>query len=124
MGGEEFAVMAATAGPQPGLCWLNGCVSRLRSIFFTGNQTLRLTVSIGVSNGQVLSGSLTEAFNKLLAEADEYLYRSKKRGEIAPVCVSRQWKNIKILGRFLTAEWPVRQRAFALLEGKTIAISY
>jgi PleD family two-component response regulator len=28
----------------------------------------------------VLSGSLTEVFNKLLAEADEYLYRSKKAG--------------------------------------------
>jgi diguanylate cyclase (GGDEF)-like protein len=93
MGGEEFAVIAATPGPQQGFL----LAERLRKsveehLFHWHDQTLRLTVSIGVSNGQVLSGSLTEAFNKLLAEADEYLYRSKKRGEIAPVCVSRHWK--------------------------------
>ncbi|MDU7201079.1 diguanylate cyclase [Phytobacter diazotrophicus] len=81
MGGEEFAVIAATPSPQQGFL----LAERLRKsvegqLFHWHDQTLRLTVSIGVSNGQVLSGSLTEAFNKLLAEADEYLYRSKKAG--------------------------------------------
>ncbi|MCL9670847.1 sensor domain-containing diguanylate cyclase [Citrobacter sp. MNAZ 1397] len=81
MGGEEFAVVAVTSGPQAGLL----LAERLRKsveehLFHWHARTLRLTVSIGVSNGQVLSGSLTEVFNKLLAEADEYLYRSKKAG--------------------------------------------
>jgi len=43
-------------------------------------QTLFLTVSIGVSSGTTQSWELTERFNKLLAEADEYLYQSKKAG--------------------------------------------
>ena len=81
MGGEEFAVVAITASPQAGLL----LAERLRKsveehLFHWHARTLHLTVSIGVSNGSVVSGSLTEVFNKLLAEADEYLYRSKKAG--------------------------------------------
>lgn len=81
MGGEEFAVVAATSSPQDGFL----LAERLRqsveaSLFNWHAQTLRLTVSIGLSNGQALSGQLTDVFNKLLAEADEYLYRSKKAG--------------------------------------------
>lgn len=50
-------------------------------------QTLFLTVSIGLGSGKAGSWQLTEVFNRLMAEADDYLYRSKKQGEIVPVPV-------------------------------------
>jgi diguanylate cyclase (GGDEF)-like protein len=103
MGGEEFAVMAATAGPQQGFMLAERLRKSVEEHLFHWQPTLRLTVSIGVSSGKVLSGSLTEAFNKLLAEADEYLYRSKKAGRNCASMRRRQSKNIKILSRFLTA---------------------
>ncbi|WP_154056487.1 GGDEF domain-containing protein [Pseudescherichia vulneris] len=81
MGGEEFAVVATTQDPQQGFM----LAERIRRAveahpFRWQQQTLFLTVSIGLSSGTTQSWELTERFNKLLAEADEYLYQSKKAG--------------------------------------------
>ena len=81
MGGEEFAVVAATSGPEEGY----RLAERIRATiaehpFVWQAQTLRLTVSIGVSHGQAQPRQLTEVFNKLLAGADEFLYQAKKAG--------------------------------------------
>ncbi|WP_238084668.1 GGDEF domain-containing protein [Pseudescherichia vulneris] len=81
MGGEEFAVVATTQDPHQGFM----LAERIRRAveahpFRWQQQTLLLTVSIGVSSGTTQSWELTERFNKLLAEADEYLYQSKKAG--------------------------------------------
>lgn len=81
MGGEEFAVVATTQDPHQGFM----LAERIRRAveahpFRWQQQTLFLTVSIGVSSGTTQSWDLTERFNKLLAEADEYLYQSKKAG--------------------------------------------
>lgn len=54
-------------------------------------QQLFLTVSIGLGSGKSEARELTEVFNRLMAEADDYLYRSKKQGEIVPV---RVWQAI------------------------------
>jgi len=81
MGGEEFAVVATTEDPGQGFM----LAERIRLAveahpFRWRQQTLFLTVSIGLSSGPAHSWELTERFDKLLAEADEYLYRSKKGG--------------------------------------------
>lgn len=52
--------------------------------FTRRQQTLYLTVSIGLGSGKAESWQLTEVFNKLMAEADDHLYRSKRRVEIVP----------------------------------------
>jgi len=39
-----------------------------------------LTVSIGLGSGKSESWKLTDDFNRLMSEADDYLYRSKKAG--------------------------------------------
>lgn len=81
MGGEEFAVVVTTISPQDGFLLAEQIRKLIEAHHFNWHaQTLRLTVSIGLSNGQAHSGQLTEVFNQLVAEADEYLYRSKKAG--------------------------------------------
>ena len=81
MGGEEFAVVATTADPQQGLMLAESIRRAVEANPFRWRQqTLFLTVSIGLSSGTAHAWDLTEQFNKLLAEADEYLYRSKKAG--------------------------------------------
>ncbi len=81
MGGEEFAVVAATTDPAQGYQLAEQIRRSVEAHTFLWRQnSLRLTVSIGLSNGQARSKHLTLVFNKLLAQADEYLYRSKKAG--------------------------------------------
>jgi diguanylate cyclase (GGDEF)-like protein len=81
MGGEEFAVVAATPSPEDGFALAEQIRRAIEDHTFMWRQNaLRLTVSIGLSNGKATSKHLTGTFNKLLAEADEYLYRSKKAG--------------------------------------------
>ena len=41
---------------------------------------LSLTVSIGLSYGQVMRWNIVDSFDRLLSEADSYLYQSKKTG--------------------------------------------
>lgn len=51
-----------------------------RDPFTWNQQSIYLTVSIGLGNGSMGSHLLTDVFNKLMVEADECLYRSKKEG--------------------------------------------
>ncbi|WP_336998410.1 GGDEF domain-containing protein, partial [Leclercia sp. M50] len=81
MGGEEFAVVvnSASAGQAYALA------ERIRTTveqhpFNWRGQTLFLTVSIGLGSGRSEPSQLTEVFNRLMTEADDYLYRSKKAG--------------------------------------------
>ncbi len=81
MGGEEFAVVATTEDPIQGFMLAESVRRAVEAYPFRWKQqNLFLTVSIGLSSGTAQSWELTERFNKLLAEADEYLYRSKKEG--------------------------------------------
>ena len=81
MGGEEFAVVVATRDPEEGFALAEKIRQSVASHAFMWRQnTLRLTVSIGLSNGRSRASKLTDEFNKLLAQADDYLYRSKKAG--------------------------------------------
>lgn len=81
MGGEEFAVVVNSGDAQHGF----ELAERIRTTvakhpFTWRQQTLSLTVSIGLGSGKSESWQLTEVFNKLMAEADDNLYRSKKAG--------------------------------------------
>lgn len=81
MGGEEFAVVVYSEDAKHGV----ELAERIRVTiahhpFTWRQQTLFLTVSIGLGSGRPGARQLTEVFNKLLAEADDHLYRSKKAG--------------------------------------------
>lgn len=81
MGGEEFAVVMPTLHPEEGM----RIAETLRKAvalqpFNWQQQSVYLTVSIGLGNGRVAGRTLTELFNTLMVEADECLYRSKREG--------------------------------------------
>ena len=81
MGGEEFAVVVNSGDAQSGLALAERIRLSISGHPFTWRQQqLFLTVSIGLGSGRSESRELTEVFNRLMAEADEYLYRSKKAG--------------------------------------------
>ena len=81
MGGEEFAVVVNSGDAQNGFELAERIRSTVSSHPFTWRQqALHLTVSIGLGSGKAESWQLTEVFNKLMAEADDHLYRSKKAG--------------------------------------------
>ncbi|KJX37952.1 diguanylate cyclase [Enterobacter chengduensis] len=81
MGGEEFAVVVNSGDAQRGFELAERIRATVASHPFTWrNQTLSLTVSIGLGSGKAEAWQLTEVFNKLMAEADDHLYRSKKAG--------------------------------------------
>ncbi|MNR09493.1 putative diguanylate cyclase YcdT [compost metagenome] len=81
MGGEEFAVVVNSVDARQGVELAERIRESIASHPFSWRQqTLFLTVSIGLGSAKSESWQLTEVFNKLMAEADEYLYRSKKAG--------------------------------------------
>lgn len=81
MGGEEFAVVVNTGDAQHGFALAERIRLTIAAHPFTWRQqTLYLTVSIGLGSGKAASWQLTEVFNRLMAEADDHLYRSKKAG--------------------------------------------
>ncbi|WP_313326149.1 GGDEF domain-containing protein, partial [Enterobacter oligotrophicus] len=81
MGGEEFAVVVNSGDAQHGFTLAERIRLSIANHPFTWRQqTLYLTVSIGLGSGKSESWELTEVFNRLMAEADDYLYRSKKAG--------------------------------------------
>lgn len=81
MEGEEFAVVVNSGDAQHGYALAERIRATVASHPFTWRQqTLSLTVSIGLGSGKAEAWQLTEVFNTLMAEADEYLYRSKKAG--------------------------------------------
>ncbi|HEX4502607.1 MAG TPA: diguanylate cyclase [Scandinavium sp.] len=81
MGGEEFVVAARTQDPLDGYQLAEKIRKRIESnVFQWRQQPLRVTVSVGIGNGMVGKKAMIDAFNELLVEADEYLYRAKKAG--------------------------------------------
>jgi diguanylate cyclase (GGDEF)-like protein len=81
MGGEEFAVVIPTLKARQGRELAEQIRRAIELHPFTWHQqTLFLTVSIGLSSAKAGFSPLTEVFNTLMAEADDYLYRSKKAG--------------------------------------------
>ncbi|MEB6377608.1 diguanylate cyclase [Leclercia adecarboxylata] len=81
MGGEEFAVVVNAVSSEQAYA----LAERIRTSveqhpFSWRGQSLFLTVSIGLGSGKSEPSQLTEVFNRLMTEADEYLYRSKKAG--------------------------------------------
>ncbi|MDX6022215.1 GGDEF domain-containing protein [Scandinavium sp. V105_16] len=81
MGGEEFVVAAKTLDPLDGYQLAENIRRRVEStVFHWRQQPLRTTVSIGIGSGTLDTRDTIDAFNELLVEADEYLYRAKKAG--------------------------------------------
>lgn len=81
MGGEEFAVVINTTSAQQGYALAERIRTNIEQYPFNWRgQALFLTVSIGLGNGKSESWQLTDVFNRLMSEADDYLYRSKKAG--------------------------------------------
>lgn len=81
MGGEEFAVVVSSVNAQEGYALAERIRQSIERHPFTWRQqTLFLTVSIGLGSGKAEYWELTEVFNRLMTEADSYLYRSKKAG--------------------------------------------
>jgi diguanylate cyclase (GGDEF) domain len=81
MGGEEFAVVVSAGDAQHGYALAERIRHTIANHPFTWRQqTIFLTVSIGLGSGRAASWQLTDVFNTLMAEADDYLYRSKKAG--------------------------------------------
>lgn len=81
MGGEEFAVVVPTIHPEEGMLLAENIRQAVARDPFTWNQqSIYLTVSIGLGNGSMGSHLLTDVFNKLMVEADKCLYRSKNEG--------------------------------------------
>lgn len=81
MGGEEFVVVVNSGDVRQGVELAERIRETIASHPFSWRQqTLFLTVSIGLGSAKAESWQLTDVFNMLLAEADDYLYRSKKAG--------------------------------------------
>ncbi|MFK3711445.1 diguanylate cyclase [Leclercia adecarboxylata] len=81
MGGEEFAVVVNTTSAQQGYALAERIRATIEQYPFSWReQALFLTVSIGLGSGKSDPWKLTEIFNRLMSEADDYLYRSKKAG--------------------------------------------
>lgn len=81
MGGEEFAVVMPDACGDNGYRLAEEIRAEIEQMEVQwGSDTLSLTVSIGLSHGQAARRQLVDAFDKLLSEADRYLYQSKKTG--------------------------------------------
>jgi diguanylate cyclase (GGDEF) domain len=81
MGGEEFVVAAKTRDPLNGYQLAENIRKRVEDyVFQWRQQPLQVTVSIGTGSGTLGKRAMIDAFNELLVEADEYLYRAKKGG--------------------------------------------
>lgn len=88
-GGDEFAVILpytelenATKVAEK----VREKISRLK--FSSSKTTINVTLSIGVI--EVVHGSPIDSFEKVIAEADKYLYKAKKKGKNT-VCSSRDF---------------------------------
>lgn len=81
MGGEEFVVVVPSTHPEEGMLLAENIRKAVaQQPFIWNQQNIYSTVSIGLGNGSIGAHSLTDVFNKLMVEADECLYRSKKEG--------------------------------------------
>ena len=81
MGGEEFAVVLPDATDDNGFLLAEEIRADIEKMEVPwGGDHLTLTVSIGVSHGEAPHKEVVDAFDKLLSEADRYLYQSKNLG--------------------------------------------
>lgn len=81
MGGEEFAVVMPDACGDNGYRLAEAIRAEIEQMEVQwGGDTLSLTVSIGLSHGRAARQQLVDVFDKLLSEADRYLYQSKRAG--------------------------------------------
>ncbi|WP_264783525.1 GGDEF domain-containing protein [Escherichia fergusonii] len=95
MGGEEFAVVVPSLNAQEGLLLAEKIRKAVALHPFDWQQkTLYLTVSIGIGSGATRFETLTEVFDKLMVEADECLYRSKKEGRNRTSAMNYQQKAV------------------------------
>ncbi|OAT19368.1 adenylyl cyclase [Buttiauxella noackiae ATCC 51607] len=81
LGGEEFVVACSTNSEDEGYKIAEKIRQSIElTAFRYQQQTLFITVSIGLAATTPEKQSLLDAFNALLAEADKYLYLSKRSG--------------------------------------------
>ena len=81
MGGEEFAVVLPDQCDERGFQLAEEIREDIEQMEMQwGNDLLTLTVSIGVSHGLAPRKAVVDAFDRLLSEADQYLYQSKHSG--------------------------------------------
>ncbi len=81
LGGEEFAVVMTGKPGEDGYRLaedIRQAIEEMNIAWQSAN--LSLTVSIGLSYGQVMRWNIVDSFDRLLSEADSYLYQSKKTG--------------------------------------------
>ena len=81
LGGEEFVVACSTCSEEKGLAIAEKIRQTIElTAFRYQQQSLFITVSIGLATVTPEKQTLHDAFNSLLAEADKYLYLSKRNG--------------------------------------------
>lgn len=81
LGGEEFVVSCSTNSEDEGYKIAEKIRQSIElTAFRYQQQTLFITVSIGLAATTPGKETLLDAFNALLAEADKYLYLSKRNG--------------------------------------------
>lgn len=81
LGGEEFVVACSTNSEDEGYKIAEKIRQSIElTAFRYQQQTLFITVSIGLAATTPGKETLLDAFNALLAEADKYLYLSKRNG--------------------------------------------
>lgn len=81
LGGEEFAVIMAGRPGDAGFQLAEEIRKAVENMQVAwGSKHLSLTVSIGLSYGTAMRQNIVDIFDKLLSEADGYLYQSKKMG--------------------------------------------
>lgn len=81
LGGEEFAVVMTGKPGEEGYRLAEDIRQAIEEMDIARQSAnLSLTVSIGLSYGRVMRWNIIDSFDRLLSEADSYLYRSKKAG--------------------------------------------
>ncbi len=81
LGGEEFVVACSTNSEDEGYKIAEKIRQSIElTAFRYQQQTLFITVSIGLAAATPKNELLLDVFNSLLAEADKYLYLSKRNG--------------------------------------------